>query len=128
MVNIVSSTLTTPTKKNKGFLKSQNLFINFIKIKNMNLIQQQDPFNFKQIMSSHDYYNKREQLRREINSRKLEKISGENWKKDINEKMKTFNLAEANRTERKSYFGEGNYKKYLNTPNNSLSNKIVLTF
>lgn len=94
----------------------------------MNLIQQQDPFNFKQIMSSHDYYNKREQLRREINSKKLEKISGENWKKDANEKMKTFNLSELNRIERKIHFGNGNYKKHLNIPSNSLSNKIVLTF
>jgi len=94
----------------------------------MKVNQVQDPFNFKQIMSSHEYYNKREQVRKEINSRKLEKISGETWKKSDDEREKTLNMSEMNRIERKIHYGNGKYKKYLNTPSNSLLNKIVLTF
>jgi len=94
----------------------------------MSLIQQHDPFNFKQIMNSHEASNNREKVKREINSRKLEKISGETWKKSDDEREKTLNMSEMNRIERKIHYGNGKYKKYLNTPSNSLLNKIVLTF
>jgi len=85
-------------------------------------------FNLTTWMNSQGYETKKQELFREINSRKLVKISGEAWKKDANERMKLYSLKEKNRRERKEFFGDGKYKKYLNTPEKSLINTIRLLF
>jgi len=97
----------------------------------MKVNQVQDPFNFRAILNSNDYYNKNQQLRKEINSRKLV-VDRSCFKQTKEDREKAFNLKEQNRRERKYVYGVGNYKKQLNIPANKIltpdgTNRIVLT-